>query len=220
MDTTTPSLAVISLPVLPALDKAVGSTTAGLNADSDSESKDEKMDTTPPWLAVIFRSPPGPTRGVDSTTTGPKADSDAQDEPMDTTPPSLAAIFRSPPALHEATPTARAVIVLSPLDPQDAVGGTDDGLSPTPKSDDDPMGKAVSSTSTGLKADADTEDEPMDTMPPWLAVIFRSPLGPTQAVGSTSAGPKADSDAQDEPMDTTTPWLAVIFQAPPAPHRP
>ncbi|KAI5157703.1 A-Kinase Anchor Protein 13 [Manis pentadactyla] len=37
-------------------------------------------------------------------------------------------------------PTAQAVNVWSPMDPQDAVGGTDDGLGSTPKSDDDQMG--------------------------------------------------------------------------------
>ncbi|KAI5142827.1 Tryptophan 5-Hydroxylase 2 [Manis pentadactyla] len=63
---------------------------------------------------------------------------------MDRTPSSMAVIFMSPPATHgpvgsttagllcTQTTTACAVIIWSPLDPYDAVEGTNDGLGLTP----------------------------------------------------------------------------------------
>ncbi|KAI5171459.1 Ccr4-Not Transcription Complex Subunit 1 [Manis pentadactyla] len=120
----------------------------------------------------------------------------------------------SPPTASSAhqTATVQAVIVRSPLDAHGAVGGTDDGLGPTPKSDNEPMGtpppslkapttdplapdKAMGSKSAGLNADADAQDERVDMMPPWLAVILRSPQAPDEAVGSTTAGPNSDNDS-------------------------
>ncbi|KAI5171260.1 Dual Oxidase 2 [Manis pentadactyla] len=117
-----------------------------------------------------------------------------------------------------------------------AVGGKDNGLGPTPNSDDEPTGmpppsgkaptpeypapdKAMGNKSAVLKADADAQDEPVDTTPPWLAMTLRSPPAPHKAVGSTTSGSKADNDARDEPMDTTQPSMAVIFQSPTVTHE-
>ncbi|KAI5164411.1 Toll-Like Receptor 3 [Manis pentadactyla] len=98
--------------------------------------------------------------------------------------------------------TTRAVVVWSSLAPYDAVGGTDDGISPNCKADDDLMGLPL----------------PRDTAPPSMAVIFHLPPAPHEAVGSSTFGPRAGNDTQDEPMDTTPPSMAVIFRWTPAPH--
>ncbi|KAI5154403.1 hypothetical protein MUG91_G5250n1 [Manis pentadactyla] len=272
----------------------MGRTSAGLKADADAQ--DEPVDTTPPWLAVILRSPPAPHEAVGSTTAGPKADDDARVEPMDTTPPSVAVIFRSPPASHEAVGGATAGLLRTsdthragghppgtraPLparlevsclcetaiqsQPTDkAMGSATAGLlrasdnhraggrrlvspgpircrgrhrrrpRPYPQGGRRPDGhatafgkgtrncplatdKSVGCTGASLKADAQ-DDEPMDTTPPSMAVIFRSPPAPHGAVGSSTFGPRGGDDDRDEPMDTTPPSMAVIFRSPPAAH--
>lgn len=50
----------------PATDKAEGSPSTGPKADADAQ--DKPMDMTPPWLGVIFWSPPAPHKAVGSTT--------------------------------------------------------------------------------------------------------------------------------------------------------
>ncbi|XP_073089034.1 uncharacterized protein [Manis javanica] len=55
--------------------------------------------------------------------------------------------------------------------------------------------KAVGSTTAAPKADDDDQEEVMDTTPPWLAVILRSPAAPHEAVGSTTASLPRNSDA-------------------------
>ncbi|KAI5146546.1 Alanyl-Trna Editing Protein Aarsd1 [Manis pentadactyla] len=144
------------LPLAP--HEAVGSSTSGPRAGNDTQ--DEPMDTTPPSMAIIFRWTPTPHGAMRSTTAGLLCTSDnhragvrrlsspgplrcsgrhrrrPRPYPMHNKP------WASPPLASCAsqTPTAQAVNVWSPMDPQDDVGGTDDGLGPTPKSDDDPMG--------------------------------------------------------------------------------
>ncbi|KAI5153167.1 3-Oxo-5-Alpha-Steroid 4-Dehydrogenase 2 [Manis pentadactyla] len=74
-----------------------------------------------------------------------------------------------------------------------------------------PTDKALGSTSTSLMAGSDAQDEPMDTMPPLLAIIFRSRLALHEAMSSTNFGPRSANDPRDEPMDRTPPSMAVIF---------
>ncbi|KAI5170510.1 Toll-Like Receptor 3 [Manis pentadactyla] len=98
--------------------------------------------------------------------------------------------------------TARAVVVWSSLAPYDAVGGTDDGISPNCKADDDLKGppppqalhEAVDSSTFGPSAGNDTQDEPMDTTLSSMAIIFRWTLAPHGAMHSTTAGLLCTSD--------------------------
>ncbi|KAI5932307.1 Triple functional domain protein [Manis javanica] len=195
-----------------------------------------------------YDCPPAPDKAQGSTSAGLKAD--AQDEPMDTTPPSMAVIFQYPGPcesirqhlrrpLRTSDTRRAAVIVRSPLDPHDAVGGTDGpGLGPTPKSDDDPArtpppsGAAPTSCprpqtrpwavqAPAFRPAADAQGEPMDTAPPRLAVILRSvPQAPHEAVGAPPPPARRPTVARAAPMDTTRPSMAVLFRSPPAPHGP
>ncbi|KAI5153169.1 hypothetical protein MUG91_G534n5, partial [Manis pentadactyla] len=54
--------------------------------------------------------------------------------------------------------------------------------------------KALGSTSEISTAGSDARDEPMNTTPPLLAIIFRSPPAPHEPVGSTTAGLLCSSD--------------------------
>ncbi|XP_073089013.1 uncharacterized protein [Manis javanica] len=159
----------------PAPDKSVGCTSASLKADA----QDEPMDTTPPSMAIIFRSPLVPHEAAGSATFGPRVGHDAEDEPMDTTPPSMAVIFRSPLAPHSATFGLRA-----------GHDAEDEPMDTTPPS----MAiifrspPAPHSATFSPRAGHDAEDEPMDTTPPSMAVIFRSPPAPHEAAGSNTAG--------------------------------
>ncbi|KAI5138009.1 Arf-Gap With Rho-Gap Domain, Ank Repeat And Ph Domain-Containing Protein 1 [Manis pentadactyla] len=153
-----------------------------------SDTQDELMYTTPPWLAFIFRFPPAPHEAVDSTTASPKTDND---EPMDMTPPSLPIIFWSPPAPHEAVGSTTAGLLCTSVT---HCAGGHRSVSPGPTRcrkapttaplDTD---KAKGSPSTSPKANADTRDELMDMTPPWLGVMFWSPPAPHEAMGSTTA---------------------------------
>lgn len=97
------------------------------------------------------------------------------------------------------THTAQVVIIQSHLEPYNAVGGTDNGLGPTRKSDEDPMGMTPPSGKTPTSA-------PGPQMIPWAApppasctlqtptawaVIVWSPVNPYDAMGGTedSFGP-------------------------------
>ncbi|KAI5215185.1 Serine/Threonine-Protein Phosphatase 4 Catalytic Subunit [Manis pentadactyla] len=167
-----------------------------------TDARDEMMDSTPPPLAIIFRTHPAPHDAMSSTTAGllctsddprppsaiealgsspfgTKAGNDVLDEPMDTTPPSTAVIFRSHPTPHGA----------------------------------------VGSTNFGVRAGNDAQDEPMDTAPPSMAVTFQSPTALHGAVGSTTFCLRSGNYAQDEHMDTTHPSMAIIFRSTPSPTR-
>ncbi|KAI5209172.1 Zinc Finger Protein Zfpm2 [Manis pentadactyla] len=122
--------------------------------------KTSRCDTTHPSMAIIFRSTPAPHEAVGSSTACLLHTSATQcvgSHPPDYPEPTRCRgrhrrrprtylmhnkPWASPPLASCASqiPTAQAVNVWSPMDPQDAVGGTDDGLGPTPKSDDDQMG--------------------------------------------------------------------------------
>ncbi|KAI5253869.1 Fyve And Coiled-Coil Domain-Containing Protein 1 [Manis pentadactyla] len=174
------------------------------------------MDTTPPLLAINFGSALAPPEVVSSTTVGLLCTPDNQrmgsHHLVSSGPirccgkhirrprpyPPHTRTWASPPTASCApeTPTTQTDIVRSSLDPNGAVRGTDDGLGPTPN----------------------TEDEPMCTPPPSGKAPTTDTPAPDKAMGNKSAGLKADTDAQDEPVDMTPSWLAMIFRSPPAPH--
>ncbi|KAI5137376.1 Symplekin [Manis pentadactyla] len=89
--------------------------------------------------------------------------------------------------------TARAVVVLSSLAPYDAVGGTDDGIGPNCKADDDlkgppPPQDAVGGTDDGLDPTPKSDDDQMGTPQPWEWHLQMTP-GPRQGHGQYKSRP-------------------------------
>ncbi|KAI5187072.1 Centriolin [Manis pentadactyla] len=120
---------------------AVGGTDDGISPNRKAD--DDLMGTPPPW---------GPSRRSGQHKRWPKTHSDSRRaNGHDTTVASCHLPVPSgthnkpwasprPASCAPQTPTAQSVNVCYPMDPQDAVGGKDDGLGPTPKSDDELMG--------------------------------------------------------------------------------
>ncbi|KAI5137375.1 Mitotic Checkpoint Serine/Threonine-Protein Kinase Bub1 Beta, partial [Manis pentadactyla] len=203
-----------------------------------SDAQDEPMDPTPPLLAIIFRStrprtmpweaPPstrGPTMTLEmSPWTGhhPRWPSPSGGPRPRMCPWAVPL----PDFCATQAPITWAVFVWSPLDPYDAMEGTDDGLSPSCKSASDPMfyatalGKGTyncprpqtrhrAEQAPAQRLTLTLKISRWDTTAPSIAVIFRSPQPHTRL---WAARPLASC----APYTTTT--RAVIVWSPMAPY--
>jgi len=225
--TTTARAVVVWSPLAPY--DAVGGTDDGLGPTRKSAS--DPMGTPPPSGKAPTTAPPAPGKAQGSTSARPKADADAQDEPMghDTPLDGRHLPAPPPPAPHEAVGSGTAGLPWPHTMPWEAQTTASDrypqvGLGPdghataigkgtysSPRAPDD----AVGSTGAGPKAHSDSQGEPMDTTPPSLAVIFRSPPGPTPGRGHHHRRPPAHlrhpprgRSSSGLPWTHTMPWEA------------
>ncbi|KAI5169514.1 Attractin [Manis pentadactyla] len=218
---TKPPLLAIIFWSPPAPHEAVGSTTFGLRAGNDA--RDEPMDMTPPTMAVIFWSPTAPhgtvgllctpdTHRVGSlglVSPGTYGSMEGTDDGLGPTHNWLFPVFPADFPL----PRGAVLGLWTVLGSQQMAGERPPRRAPPLQVTQAPLpagllvsclckttihtqptDKALGSTIAGLMIGSDARDEPINTTPPPLAIVFRSPPAPNEAVGSTTVGLLCTSD--------------------------